>query len=202
MFKKIKALFLRKKTTIKTEHGEKPFLTGKIVVNRSEESKRIGYLHREATRRKNEGDLEGAIKCLQEAQKLIRKNIGSYPRGTYARLAQFLRKAGRIEEAEAELKAVTELAELATQKRYAKQLERARRNKKSHPWLLLRHGPTVEPCPIHAKNDGLVLPVDDSYWTDYPMRSIPECRCGVRCIRKREYERLKEKGKIKEAPVL
>lgn len=74
------------------------------------------------------------------------------------------------------------------------QSRRAQRTKESHPWLLLSSGPTTAPCPVHAPDFGLVLPVDDPYWKRYPLRRQSECQCLVRPISHREYERLRSDG--------
>ncbi len=73
---------------------------------------------------------------------------------------------------------------------YEAQLKRAQRVKDSHPYIVLEKGPTVEPCPIHSSNIGMILSVDNSYWTDYPMKEDTGCRCRVRQISQREYERM------------
>lgn len=79
-------------------------------------------------------------------------------------------------------------------KAIAEQFKRARQTQDSHPWLLLSGGPTREPCPVHAPDFGLVLPVDDPYWQQYPLRRHPGCKCRVRQISRREFERLQREG--------
>lgn len=78
--------------------------------------------------------------------------------------------------------------------RYLAQIERAQRTKSSHPYFLLTRGPYPKPCPIHGKDEGLVLPVDNEYWIERPMKEHPECKCHVRAISKREYEKIKIEG--------
>lgn len=79
-------------------------------------------------------------------------------------------------------------------KMYIAQVERAQRTKKALPYFILSRGPALNPCPVHRKNEGLVLPVDDLYWIDFPMRKQPECKCRVRGLSIREYERIKQQG--------
>ncbi|MEF1311414.1 regulator of ribonuclease activity A [Vibrio mytili] len=62
------------------------------------------------------------------------------------------------------------------------------------PYITIMLGPTKEPCPIHAKNKGLVLPVEHRYWTDFPMRETDECKCSIRQVSKHEYQKLKVAG--------
>lgn len=40
----------------------------------------------------------------------------------------------------------------------------------------------------------MILPVDHEYWRQFPMREHPECKCRVRQVSKREYERLLREG--------
>ncbi|MFV8387698.1 regulator of ribonuclease activity A [Vibrio parahaemolyticus] len=77
---------------------------------------------------------------------------------------------------------------------YASKLKQAQKTKRALPYLTIMLGPTIEPCPVHTKNKGLVLPVDHPYWTDYPMRKTDECKCGLRQISKYEYAKLKVDG--------
>lgn len=84
--------------------------------------------------------------------------------------------------------------EFDERKALAGQFRRAQRAKESHPWFLLSSGPTEEPCPVHAPDFGLVLPVDDPYWKRYPLRRQPGCKCRVRQVSKREFEQLKRDG--------
>ena len=55
-------------------------------------------LLKEATQRKNDKDLGGAITCLREAYKLMAQSSISYPIETYLRLPLYLQQAGRYEE--------------------------------------------------------------------------------------------------------
>lgn len=71
---------------------------------------------------------------------------------------------------------------------YAGQLEQALHTQGTHPYLLLRRGPLPVPCPIHGKNENLVLPVDHPYWRLHPMREHADCKCWVRLVSRREFE--------------
>ena len=73
--------------------------------------------------------------------------------------------------------------------RTEKQLKRAQRSKKSHPYLLLCKGPAEQPYPVHSSDWGMMLPVDDNYWTAFPMKEHSGCTCSVRQVSQREYER-------------
>lgn len=79
-------------------------------------------------------------------------------------------------------------------KLYLGQIERALRTKDFLPYFLMSRGPDLKICPIHGKNKGLVLRVDDPYWIDYPMRKHPDCKRRVRQLTKREYEKKKREG--------
>lgn len=79
-------------------------------------------------------------------------------------------------------------------KQYAAQLEMAERTQNTHPYLLLQRGPMPGPCPVHGKNENLVLPVEHPYWRHHPMRKHHECKCWVRQISRREIARLIENG--------
>jgi len=55
-------------------------------------------LLKEATKKKNEKDLAGAIDCLREAYKLMAQSSISYPIETFLRLPLYLQQAGRYDE--------------------------------------------------------------------------------------------------------
>lgn len=59
-------------------------------------------LLKEATGKKYDGDLDGAIACLREAYGLMSKDATIYPIDTYLRLPLYLQQAGRYAEAIAE----------------------------------------------------------------------------------------------------
>ncbi|EOX3499394.1 regulator of ribonuclease activity A [Vibrio cholerae] len=87
---------------------------------------------------------------------------------------------------------------------YERKLKQAKRTKSTMPYLGIHLGPTLKPCAVHAKNRNLVLPVDHSYWLDFPMRDSEDCKCSIRQISKHEYQKLKNEG-IREqltAPIL
>ena len=62
----------------------------------SEEKSR--ELLKDATQKKNEKDLDGAIACLREAYKLMAQSSISYPIETYLRLPLYLQQAGHYNE--------------------------------------------------------------------------------------------------------
>lgn len=80
---------------------------------------------------------------------------------------------------------------------YKAQRERALRAKLTHPWMLLCRGPSIGPCPIHGPNENVILPVEHAYWRIAPMGEHPDCKCSVRSVSKREYQRLLDSGKVK-----
>lgn len=58
---------------------------------------------RESTRLKNLGDTDGAIQCLRTAKQTMLVSDVSFPIETWTKLAQYLVKAGRVEDARTEL---------------------------------------------------------------------------------------------------
>ncbi len=85
--------------------------------------------------------------------------------------------------------------------RAAGQWQRVQRTKKTHPYLLYQLGPSKNHRPEHAAWQGLILPADHPFWqTHYPPNGWG-CKCRVRQISKREYDRLNATGKyLTEAP--
>lgn len=73
-------------------------------------------------------------------------------------------------------------------------LERVLRTKEFIPYLLLQRGPSASPCPVHGRNENLVLAADDPYWRQMPIGHHPACLCIVRQVPKREFQRLKVSG--------
>lgn len=69
------------------------------------------------------------------------------------------------------------------------QLERAERTANTAPYFLLRGGPTIEPCPLHAEDFDRIFPVGDSYLEEKPLRRVPACLCHIRQVTKRECHR-------------
>lgn len=79
--------------------------------------------------------------------------------------------------------------------RAAGQWDRIERTKKLRPYLLYRLGPSREHRLDHLRWDGLILPVDHPFWqTHYPPNGWG-CKCYVRQISQREYDRLTSTGK-------
>lgn len=74
------------------------------------------------------------------------------------------------------------------------QLAKAVSSKNVHPYLLLLRGPVPTPCPVHGKNENVVLPVDHPYWRDKPLRDHPDCKCWFLGVSRRRFERLKNEG--------
>ena len=62
------------------------------------------------------------------------------------------------------------------------------------PYLLYRHGDSLQPRPHHLAWDGLVLPADDPWWqTHYPPNGWG-CKCRVFSISPRELESMGKSG--------
>lgn len=61
------------------------------------------HLLRESTRHKNGGDFDAALACLAQARELMLVSEVTYPIDTWCRAAKFMMKAGRHEEALADL---------------------------------------------------------------------------------------------------
>jgi len=80
--------------------------------------------------------------------------------------------------------------------RAAGQWERIERNRQSHPYLLYRLGPSENHRAEHVAWDGLLLPIDDPFWAAHMPPNGWGCKCHVRQVSKREYERLKASGRV------
>lgn len=80
--------------------------------------------------------------------------------------------------------------------RAAGQWDRIERNKRTHPYLLYRLGPSENHREQHVAWEGLLLPVDDPFWTVHMPPNGWGCKCHVRAVSKREYERLKGSGRV------
>lgn len=79
--------------------------------------------------------------------------------------------------------------------RAAGQWERIERNKTSHPYLLYELGPSEHHREEHVRWAGLLLPVEDRFWsTHYPPNGWG-CKCRVRQVSKAEHARLSGSGK-------
>lgn len=173
-------------------------LTAQVMVREPNEDEiKIRELSKKATELSTV-DLDAAIECLRRVNVLMQQpNTPDYPQKQFERLPKYLLRAGRTMEAEAEFEAIHQMIKKRYRDNYNGQLERGRRARQSHPYFLLERGPSLNPCPIHDKNTHVILSVDDDYWTQYPMREHPECKCRIRGVSIREYERLKENGGYK-----
>lgn len=78
--------------------------------------------------------------------------------------------------------------------RAAGQWERIERDKKARPYLLYRLGPSENHRPEHASWDGLLLPVDDPFWTSHYPPNGWGCKCHIRQVSQREYDRYQKDG--------
>ncbi|MEO0442814.1 MAG: phage minor head protein [Pseudomonadota bacterium] len=87
--------------------------------------------------------------------------------------------------------------------RAAGQWQRIERTRKSHPYLLYELGPSKEHREQHVRWAGIILPSTDLWWqTHYPPNGWG-CKCRVRQVSKREYERLRSTGRyMTEAPAI
>ena len=87
--------------------------------------------------------------------------------------------------------------------RAAGQWQRIERTRTTHPYLLYELGPSREHREQHVGWAGILLPSNDPWWqTHYPPNGWG-CKCRVRQVSKREYERLKGSGQyLTQAPVI
>lgn len=72
---------------------------GVSVREKTASEERSSELLKDATKKKDEKDLDGAISCLREAYKLMAQSTISYPIETFLRLPLYLQQAGRYAEA-------------------------------------------------------------------------------------------------------
>lgn len=72
--------------------------------------------------------------------------------------------------------------------RAAGQWERIQRTKRAMPYLVYELGPSERHRPHHEAKSGLVLPVDDPFWSTWYPPNGWGCKCHVRQITKREAE--------------
>lgn len=78
--------------------------------------------------------------------------------------------------------------------RAAGQWERIERTKSSHPFLLYELGPSENHRADHVRWAGLLLPIQDKFWsTHYPPNGWG-CKCRVRQVSQAEYSRLSGTG--------
>jgi len=85
--------------------------------------------------------------------------------------------------------------------RAAGQWQRAQRTKRTHPYFVYELGPSENHREEHVSWAGLMLPIDHPFWqTHYPPNGWG-CKCRLRQITKREYDRLNDTGNyLTEAP--
>ncbi len=85
--------------------------------------------------------------------------------------------------------------------RAAGQWERIQRTKKALPYLIYELGPSREHRPEHQSWAGIILPVDHPFWKTHFTPNGYGCKCRIRQITQREYDRLVKTGNYKtEAP--
>lgn len=77
--------------------------------------------------------------------------------------------------------------------RAAGQWERIQRTKKGLPYLLYVRTASAEPRPQHLAWAGVILPVDDSFWSTHFPPNGWHCKCSVRQITRYEFEQLRGK---------
>ncbi|MEI2742727.1 MAG: phage minor head protein [Candidatus Competibacter sp.] len=78
--------------------------------------------------------------------------------------------------------------------RAAGQWARIQKTREGLPYLLYTVGPSREHRPEHLSWHGTLLPVDDPWWKTHFVPNGWGCKCRIRQISRREYERLKESG--------
>jgi len=74
--------------------------------------------------------------------------------------------------------------------RAAGQWERAQRTKRALPYLLYVRTTSADPRPEHLGWVGIILPIDDAFWTTHFPPNGWLCHCSVRQISGRERDRL------------
>lgn len=80
--------------------------------------------------------------------------------------------------------------------RAAGQWERIQRTKRALPYILYVRTAAADPRPEHLAWAGIVLPVDDPFWTTHFPPNGWGCKCAVRQITAREARRLLGAGQI------
>lgn len=78
--------------------------------------------------------------------------------------------------------------------RAAGQWQRIQRTQDTHPYLLYQLGPSEHHRPEHVAWNGLLLPVAHPFWATHMPINGWGCKCWVRQVSRREYDRLKEEG--------
>jgi len=76
------------------------------------------------------------------------------------------------------------------QARHAGQWERVQDTKQHLPYLQYRLGPSEEHRPEHASWDGMVLPVDDSWWDTHHPQNGWGCKCWTKQLTTRQAQKL------------
>ena len=86
--------------------------------------------------------------------------------------------------------------------RTAGQWERIERNKDALPYLMYGLGPSKEHRLQHVDWNGLILPVDDPFWSSHMPPNGWGCKCRVRQISQREADKrgVSQSPKIKTIP--
>lgn len=74
--------------------------------------------------------------------------------------------------------------------RAAGQWERAQRSKRALPYVLYVRTTSGDPRPEHLTWAGLILPIDDPFWSTHWPPNGWQCKCQVRMISAREREQL------------
>jgi uncharacterized protein with gpF-like domain len=74
------------------------------------------------------------------------------------------------------------------------QYERQQRQKKSRPYLLYQHGSSARPRPQHLAWHGVLLPVDDDFWSYAFPPNGHGCSCFTRSVSQREADTLASEG--------
>jgi uncharacterized protein with gpF-like domain len=80
------------------------------------------------------------------------------------------------------------------------QYDRVQRTKASRPYLLYQVGPSARHREQHLAWHGLLLPVDDPFWSFAWPPNGWGCRCHVRTVSQREYSTLVRDGVLGPAP--
>lgn len=78
--------------------------------------------------------------------------------------------------------------------RAAGQWARIERHRDTHPYLIYELGPSQEHRDEHVAWAGTTLPVDHPWWAEHMPPNDYGCKCRVRAVSRREYERLQRDG--------
>lgn len=80
--------------------------------------------------------------------------------------------------------------------RAAGQWQRIERTKRAMPYLLYQNGPSKEHRALHVSWSGIMLPVDDPWWSSHMPPNGWGCKCRVSSISKVEAEQLIADDKV------